>query len=88
MQDLEQERQEALLRRSRRGDRARVALEELGAFLADRKAQALSKLLKARNPNEAYEMAVEYRAILDFEGKAQAAMAAGDDADKKLTGEG
>jgi hypothetical protein len=88
MQDLEQERREALLRRSRQGDRARIALEELEVFLADRKAQVLSKFLKVKNPNEAYELAVEYRTILNFEGGANGAIAAGDDADKKLTDEG
>ena len=84
---MEQDRREALLRRSQSGDRARIALGELGQFFEDRKAQVLSKFRKVKSPNEAYELAVEYRAIIDFEGSARAAIAAGDAAAKKLTSE-
>jgi hypothetical protein len=87
MQDLEQERREALLRRSQSGDRARIALEELDKFFENRKEQLLSKFLKVKTPNDAYELAIEYRAIMDFEGNAKAAIATGDAADKKLTSE-
>jgi hypothetical protein len=47
----------------------------------------LSKFRKVKSPNEAYELAVEYRAIADFEGSARAAIANGDAADRQLTSE-
>ncbi|MDR0648414.1 MAG: hypothetical protein LBF92_03700 [Synergistaceae bacterium] len=87
MQDLEQERREALLRRSQSGDRARVALGELEKFIEGEKAQILSKFLKVRNANEAFELAAEYRAAMKFEGSARAAIANGDAADGQLTSE-
>ena len=87
MQDLEQERREALLRRSQSGDRARVALEELEGFFKNRKEQISAKFLKVRTPNDAFELAIEYKAIIEFEGGARAAIANGDAADKVLTSE-
>jgi hypothetical protein len=87
MQDLEQERQEALLRRSQQGDRARIATEELDEFFRDRTAQILSKFRVVKTPNAAFELAIEYKTIMDFVGSARASVAAGDDANKKLTSE-
>ena len=81
---MEQAKREALLRRSLEGDRARTALDELAGFLEDRKAQVLSGLVRAATPDEAFELAAEYRTIMGFEGAAKAAIARGDAADKKL----
>ena len=88
MQDLEQERQEALLRRSRSGDRARAALGELEGFFKNKKDQILAKFMKVKTANDAFELAVEYKAIMEFEGSARAAVANGDAADRQLTDEG
>jgi hypothetical protein len=84
MQEPEQERREALLRRSRQGDRARTALEELEGFLTGKKEEILSRLRKAKNPNEAFELAVEYRTVMNFEGSAKTAVAVGDAAEKQI----
>lgn len=63
-----------------------MALEELDSFLSGCDANALTSLARANTPEEAWNVALLYRAYIQFIGEAKAAVSFGAVANDNIKG--
>lgn len=81
---MEEDKKERLLRQHQQGERSRVTIYELDEWLNTEKKAIVSKLPKAKTPEEAFYLAMQLRVLEDFVSCALANSAIGDSAGRQL----
>ena len=84
----DRQEKERLYRQVLSGDRARMILEELELYRLDKGAVISARLATAQNPDEAYAVACEHKALVGLLNELRARVTVGQLASVKIIEEG